>query len=218
METKAIYKPESLKYPVIEIIGALLTAVGKFVFMDGFGVLLPYILPVITFWVAYIFFRVRNHENALDEWGFRRTNLKETFIVVFVFAVFSIGGLIIFGTYTGVILWSWGMMPLMFLYPFWGLIQHFLILGLFTGNLQRLKSKWFPDWLLVILTAIIFGGIHYSNVLLMTGTFILAFFYAIVYLKYRNLWPLGLFHGVLGAMFYYFALGQDQFSRTFPFL
>lgn len=218
MESTTEVKNSRVNYPLIEIIGALFTAIGKFVFMDWLGLLLPFIVGVIGFWGTYIIYRIRADKQVLDTWGFRRTYLKESFVVVSIFAVISIFALMIFGTYMEVILWSWGMVPLMFLYPFWGLIQQFLVLGLFTGNLNRLEANKPPKWFLVVLTAFMFGGLHYPNMLLMIGTSLLAIFYTIVFLKYRNLWPLGLFHGVLGAIFYYFALGVDQFSATFPFL
>ena len=49
----------------------------------------------------------------------------------------------------------------------------------------------------------------------MMGTFILALLYTIVYLRERNLFALGLFHGWLGALFYYTVVGRDPFMEVF---
>jgi membrane protease YdiL (CAAX protease family) len=47
------------------------------------------------------------------------------------------------------------------------------------------------------------------------GNFILALFYGYVYLKVRNIWVLGLFHGWLGALFFYTVVNRDPFIEVF---
>ena len=49
----------------------------------------------------------------------------------------------------------------------------------------------------------------------MIGTFVLALLYSAVYLRERNLYALGLFHGWLGALFYYTVVGRDPFMEVF---
>ena len=49
----------------------------------------------------------------------------------------------------------------------------------------------------------------------MIGTFILALLYTTVYLRERNLFALGLFHGWLGALFYYTVVGRDPYMEVF---
>ncbi|MEM7104796.1 MAG: CPBP family glutamic-type intramembrane protease [Bacteroidota bacterium] len=204
-------------YRMVEILGVLITGGSKFIFMDWLNWKLPFIFLAIGFWVGYIFFRVRKDKSVLAKWGFTRQNLRSSFIVVSVFAFIGILSFIIYGSVTGKILWSWSVVPLMLLYPFWGIIQQFLILSLFSGNLDDLPNVNMPRWLLVVMTAVLFGILHYPIGLLIIGTTVLALFYTIVFLKYRNLWPLGLYHGILGALFYYLALGIDQFHEVFFF-
>ena len=37
--------------------------------------------------------------------------------------------------------------------------------------------------------------------------------YAALYQRHRNLWPLGLYHGVLGAEFYVWVLGRNPWQE-----
>ena len=49
----------------------------------------------------------------------------------------------------------------------------------------------------------------------MIGTFLLALFYGMVYLKTRNVWVMGILHGWLGALFFYTVVGRDPFAEVF---
>lgn len=49
----------------------------------------------------------------------------------------------------------------------------------------------------------------------MLGTFLLALFYGYVYLRVRNVFMLGLFHGWLGGLFFYTVVGRDPFLEVF---
>jgi uncharacterized protein len=60
-----------------------------------------------------------------------------------------------------------------------------------------------------------FGFMHYPDRWLMAGTFVLALLYCLIYLRERNLFALGLFHGWLGAVFYYTVVGRDPFMEIF---
>jgi membrane protease YdiL (CAAX protease family) len=66
-----------------------------------------------------------------------------------------------------------------------------------------------------VITAILFSLLHYPNLWLMVGTFVLALLYTIVYLRERNLYALGMFHGWLGALFYYTVVERDPFMEVF---
>ena len=48
----------------------------------------------------------------------------------------------------------------------------------------------------------------------MAATFLLGLAFAPLYLRYRNVWPLGLYHGWLGTLLYYQVLGEDPFLRV----
>jgi hypothetical protein len=101
------------------------------------------------------------------------------------------------------------MLPILMLYPIWGTIQQFLIIGLIARNLSDFEGLTIPKSVVVVASSGVFSVVHYPSVPLMAATFVLALLYVFLYLKYINLWILGLFHGWLGGFFYFFVLGRD---------
>jgi len=110
---------------------------------------------------------------------------------------------------------SWHILPILITYPIWGVIQQFLVIALVAGNLQDLESISIKKPITIFITALIFGAIHYPYNWLIAGTFKLALFYGYVYLKERNVWVLGLFHGWLGGLFFYSVVNRDPFLEVF---
>jgi membrane protease YdiL (CAAX protease family) len=83
------------------------------------------------------------------------------------------------------------------------------------GNLKDMQRGRFSNAVIIFLTALLFGLLHYPFYWLVLGTFILALFYGYVYLKARNVYVLGIFHGWLGALFFYTVVGRDPFQEVF---
>ena len=50
---------------------------------------------------------------------------------------------------------------------------------------------------------------------LVAATGLLGAVFALIYMRWRNLWPLGLYHGWLGVFYYYWILGRDPWAETF---
>jgi uncharacterized protein len=71
------------------------------------------------------------------------------------------------------------------------------------------------EWIIILITAILFGLLHYPFYWLILGTFVLALLYGWIYLKARNVYVMGLFHGWLGALFFYTVVGRDVFAEVF---
>jgi uncharacterized protein len=93
-------------------------------------------------------------------------------------------------------------------------IQQFLIVSLISGNLRDLKNMHLPVAIIIIITSIIFSSVHYPSLLLMAATFVLALLYTPAYLRHKNLWALGLYHGWLACFFYFFVLGRDAWLEV----
>jgi hypothetical protein len=91
-------------------------------------------------------------------------------------------------------------------YPVWGLAQQFALQALITRNLRPLVR---PLPVRVSAASALFAAAHFPNLPLMGLVLIAGLVLTTVYEKSRNLWALGLVHGVLGAAAYYFVLGQD---------
>lgn len=207
--------PISDKTRITELGAVLLTAAGKFVFMDWLNFRFYYVALAIVCWTSYVIYKSYRTPGILAHWGFSKSTFVKAFNVVLPFAVFAIVSFFTVGAFRGSLQLSWHLLPILILYPLWGVIQQFLVIGLVAGNLNDMQQLSFPKWLVIVFTALLFSVVHYPSLWLMASTFVLALFYGYVYLKVKNLYVLGLFHGVLGALFYYTVLGEDPFERVF---
>jgi hypothetical protein len=193
----------------------ILTAAGKFIFMDALNWKLPFIICAIVGWTWYVAARSRSVSGILEYWGFTINNFSKALKIVIPFALASIVTCIVVGVWLDTIKITWHILPILLLYPIWGIIQQFLCVALVAGNMSDVKSTRFSPLSTVIVTALLFGGLHYPFYWLIAGTFILALFYVMVYFKVRNLFVLGIFHGWLGAIFFYTVVGRDPFEEVF---
>jgi membrane protease YdiL (CAAX protease family) len=101
------------------------------------------------------------------------------------------------------------------IYPLWGIVQQFLVIGLVAGNLQHVKAGKLPAFVIIGITALLFGFVHYPDRWLMLGTFVMSLVYGFIFLQERNLFVLGLIHGWLGGLFYYTVVDRDPFMEVF---
>jgi len=83
------------------------------------------------------------------------------------------------------------------LYCFWGLFQQYLLNGYFVNRFVKIFPAIAP-----LLAALAFSCIHTPNWFLMAATLLGGFVCAKVYLNFRNLYALGLAHGVIGFLLY----------------
>lgn len=208
-------RPISDKVRLLEIGGVVLTGLGKFIFMDYLNWRLPFVIAAILAWLYYVIYRYKKDKHVLKDWGFRRDNFKPVLKLMLPFALISIASFFIIGYLQGTINLTWHIIPLLITYPIWGSVQQFLTIGLLVGNLKDFKKTKFNKGFIIFITAIFFSVVHYPSIWLMIGTFILALFYGYIYLKAKNIYVLGLFHGWLGALFYYTVVNQDPFADIF---
>lgn len=199
---------------MLEILGVLLTVLGKFIFMDYLNRKLPFTCIAILAWTGYVIYQNKTNPGIMKYWGFRTDNFKAALRLVLPFGFVSVVLFIAIGIYQGTIHLTWHIIPLLILYPVWGTIQQFLLIALTAGNLHNFQ-KPLPKAVIVILCAALFGLIHYPYLWLMLGTFVLAICYGLIYLRQKNLYVLGLFHGWLGALFFYTVVDRDPFLETF---
>jgi membrane protease YdiL (CAAX protease family) len=198
-----------------EITAVVLTGIGKLIFMDLLQWKLPFIIISIVGWGSYVIYQSRKVKGVLLYWGFRTDNFKEVTLRILPFGIVSIIAFIVIGHQRDTINISWHIIPILILYPIWGTIQQFLVIGLVAGNLRDLKESRINEPLIITLTAILFGLIHYPYYWLMFGTFVLALLYGFIYLRGRNVYVMGLFHGWLGGLFFYTVVNRDPFVEVF---
>lgn len=203
----------SFNYQKFEIIAVIITALSKFIFYDILNQRLIFILLMFIFWGAYIYRRIKQSPEILSEWGFRMDNLNEVFRKVFPFGILAVISCLVIGYVRGTINPNWHIVPILIVYPLFGILQQFLLMSLVAGNMQAQKKL--SNGLIILSTSILFGILHYPYNWLIMGTFILSLFYTYIYLNQRNLYVLGIFHGWLGAIFYYTVVGEDPYLEVF---
>lgn len=203
------------KQRIREIVAVFVTAAGKFIFMDWLQWKLLFILTAIIAWTVYVMYKKKRIKGILQYWGFRTDNFREVLKMVLPFGIIAVVTFFIVGFYRDTINLMWHIVPILILYPVWGVVQQFLVIALVAGNLKDLKGYTLPDALILFTTALLFGLLHYPFYWLIAGTFVLALFYGVVYLRARNIFVMGIFHGWLGGLFFYTVVGRDPFAEVF---
>lgn len=193
----------------IEIGLVVLTGIGKIVVMDILNQKLPFILTVLLIWISYIFIRLRQVKGLSSYWGLSLASSKKLFKLLAPYAFFIIASIVAYGLFIKPIHWSIHIFFVLILYPIWGTMQQFLIMSLFAGNLQDQKTFNIAKPLIILLTSILFAIVHYPSLPLIVATFLMALIYSTLFLKYRNVIPLGIFHGIIGGLFYFVILNRD---------
>lgn len=213
-ETK-LKRPISNKTRWFEILAVILTSIGKFIFMDFLNWRLQFVIFTILVWSVYVVYRTKQEKQILNYWGFRWDNFKSAIKLMLPFGLFSIVLFLAVGYYRETINLTWHIFPILLIYPIWGCVQQFIVIGLIAGNLNGLKGKRLNKISIIFITAILFSVAHFPSISLMIGTFFLASFYGYVYLKIKNIYAMGLFHAWLGALFYYTVVNRDPFQEVF---
>ncbi len=206
------------KQRLFEIIAVLITGAGKFVFMDWLNWRAFYVVGACLFWIGFVIYRYKKDANILEYWGFTKTNFKETFLMLLPLGIISVVLFFIVGNHFGTIIINKNIIPILLLYPIWGVIQQFIVVALVAGNLRDMDGLKISKWTIIILTSVVFAVVHFPFLTLVGGTFLLALVYTTIYLKKKNLYVLGLYHGWLGAIYFYTIVGRDPWAEVFGVL
>ncbi|MFO7827668.1 MAG: CPBP family intramembrane glutamic endopeptidase [Bacteroidales bacterium] len=196
-----------------EIGAVIITGIFKFLFVNVFNLQPVFIGASILFWGLYIGYRTSRNKNILKYWGFTKTHFYPAFKMAGLFALICISIFAINALYNHYQLFNMHLFFVLLLYPVWGLIQQFMMMSLILGNLIDWSSNKNHEIIYILITSVMFSAVHFPSLILMILTFILAIYYSLIFLKYRNLYPLGLFHGWIGGFFYYYVLHYDSWKE-----
>ncbi len=177
----------------------------------------PYfIVGACVFWIAFVILRGRQDRRIFREWGFRYDDLFRASLIPFVMVLLAVPCMALYASLKGQLSFpAHTLLPLL-LYPVWGVVQQFLILGLVVGNLSKISFLKKNPLFMILLGAFIFGAVHLPDPLLTAATTGLALVYVPLFLHFRHLWPLGVVHGWLGTLFYLWVLNIDPWLQLFP--
>ena len=191
----------------------VITGLLKFVLMDWLQLRMFYIVAACLFWFIFIYKRYKQDPMVLKNWGFRRANMKQSLLVLLPFVLAGIGGIVVYALVRNVSFLNWHVIPIFVLYPLWGTVQQFMIVGLVAGNLKILTGSRMSDSQIILFTALLFSLVHYPFFPLMLYAFVMEYIFIHVYFKWRNLWSIGLYHGWVSSLFLYFVSGRDIWSE-----
>jgi hypothetical protein len=200
---------------LLEAGAVVLTGLGKFIFMDMLEWRLLYITTACLGWLAYVLYRRSQSPEILAYWGFTTIGFWRTFRLLLPFAVALLVVFYLLGNHWGTNRLNWGILPIMLMYPLWGIVQQFLIVGLIGKNLRDLEQPKLALGVVILVTATVFAVVHFPFLLLVAGTFGLALVYTWLYLQGHNLLVLGIYHGWLGGFFFYTLLARDPWQEVF---
>lgn len=193
----------------------ILTGILHLVFVVLINARAAFIALALFAWIVYIAMRVRKDSSLLTVWGFRRDRFRSAFIATSSIAGIAIAMMAVIAVSHGSALFHWHMLPLFLLYPVWGITQQFLIQGLVVRNLSRASGVVGTAWVVTTVSAALFAIVHLPDPTLAIGTFFLGLAFTPIYLKWRNLWPLGIYHGWLGVLVYFWILHRDPWLEVF---
>lgn len=165
-----------------------------------------YNLAAGVVWGGYLFWRLLRTRGMAAAWGFRREGFARALRASLLFAAVALMPLLGFGHVCGRLPLPTTFWLVIAIYPLYGLAQQFVLQSLVTRNLRNLM----PTLSLRVLAAsTLFALAHFPNNILVGLTFAAGLAFTWIFEKYRNLWAVGMVHGILGAMAYYVVLGQD---------
>ena len=204
-----------IQYQAIELYAVALTVLLKFILMDWLGMRAFYITGTCLFWLGYVVFRYRKDHYILRFWGFTRENLTKSLYVLLPFlgtvAVFTW----LYGMYSGVRILNIHVIPVLMLYPAWGIIQQFMLVCIIAQNLQNRVYFSSHKIRVILLVSLFFSMVHYPYIILMVFTLLMEIIFLLVYKRWRNLWAIGLIHGWTATLLLYYVLHRDLWLELF---
>jgi membrane protease YdiL (CAAX protease family) len=206
-------KPDRKKW--IEILAVAFTGLLKFIIMDWLQMRAFFICGACLFWLSYVFVAYKSDNKILKYWGFKKENFRKSLLILLPFTLLSIAAILFYAVYSEIFMLNWHIIPVFLLYPLWGLAQQFMTAGLIAGNLASIKSYQPGPFQVIFITSLIFSLVHYPHISLMAFTFVMQLIFTMVYLKWRNLWALGLAHGWIATFLLFYALERDLWIELF---
>lgn len=172
------------------------------------------VLTIMLGWAGYIACRCRGDVEARRALGLQRRGLGATLRITLPLALASVALFAAFAWSQGTLSLPWTLALLFLTYPAWGLTQQLLVQGVLVRNLDAVPALQRRPWLIALAAGLLFGLVHWPFPELMVATTLMGAGFALIWLRHRNLWPLGLVHGWGGALFFLWVMGKDPMALT----
>ncbi|MEO0558835.1 MAG: CPBP family intramembrane glutamic endopeptidase [Bacteroidota bacterium] len=195
---------------VAEMGAVVLTGVGHLVAssQDASGAYIP---AVMAGWGSYVGVRALTEPGYLTDAGFTGENAGRAWRDATLVSLGAFGGMAVVGTAHGTLDTDGLLVPLLVLYPAWSLTQQFLVQRMLTRNLA---DAGLPPAVITPISAVTFGSVHVPNWDLTATTTFMGAAFTHLYQRDGNLWPLGVYHGALGAFAYVWVLDRGSWDEV----
>jgi membrane protease YdiL (CAAX protease family) len=193
-----------------EMAAVVFTGVGHLVLTTWLGKQMVFTISSILFWICFVGVRVHRDPSVLRRWGFTREGFWQSVRMLLPFGVAAGFAMVGYGLLAGTWIFTWRIFLLFVLYPPWGLVQQFLVVGLLAGNLR--KDGRLPEWAIILVVSLLFAAIHLPSIPLVIVAGLMAAVTTPVYFRTGNLYAPGLLHGWIGSIAYFFVLGCDPLA------
>lgn len=194
-----------------EVSAVVLTGVGHLVASRA-GASDVFIPVVAVGWGGYVGYRAATEPGFLRDLGLVGGDVGRAARDVGLLSAGAALAMAGYGAAAGHLRLDPTLLPLLVLYPAWGLTQQTLVQGFVT---RHLGGAGLPTPAVVPISAVAFGAVHVPNWPLTAATTALGGAFAPLYLRDRTVWPLGVAHGALGTLFYVWVLDRDPYAEIF---
>lgn len=193
-----------------EMSAVVLTGVGHLVAssQDASGAYIP---AVMAGWGGYASVRALTEPGYLADAGLTGENAGRAWRDATLVSLGALGGMAVVGAARGTLDTDGLLVPLLVLYPAWGLTQQFLVQRMLTRNLTDVGLS---PAVITPISAVTFGAVHAPNWDLTAATTVMGAAFTHLYQRDGNLWPLGIYHGALGAFVYVWVLDRRSWDEV----
>lgn len=198
-----------------EISAVAVTGLLKFLLMDWLELRFLYITLAVFFWMFYGIISYRRNPERIKHLGVNTNNFYKTAKWLFPIVVLLSITFFLYGNWKGTNVLNMSIILILLIYPIWGIVQQFIIVGLLAGNLNSIEKPKLSKVLIITITAFVFGIVHFPHFDLVIATTVMAIVYTGLYLKGYNLIVMGVLHGWVGAVFFYSIMGRDAWAEVF---
>ena len=190
------------------MLAVVATAVLHQVVSNVLGLHAVFVAVAVLCWTGYLVWRLRKEPGLLATWGFGRANARRAWWAATAVGLAGVAAMAAVGAARGHLEIRAALWATLLLYPIWGLVQQTLVQVFVARNLRRAPAPLGAMGVVIMVCAVLFALVHAPDVALMAATGVLGAAFTAIYLRWPNLWPLGFWHGWLGAFFYAWVLGR----------
>jgi uncharacterized protein len=198
-----------------ELAALAVSAIAKFIVMDWLEMRAFYITSSSLFWLWYVYYRYKKDKTILKYWGFKKSDFYESWKILLPFFILSSTLAVLYARNNGIPVFQLNIIPVLVLYPVWGLIQQFIFLCIIALNLKQLRFFSKNKGALFLLVSFLFSLIHYPDYYLMGITFVMELVFLLSFWKWRNLWAIGIAHGIMATFLLHYVFGRDLWQELF---